>query len=422
MVLKRFSPDYFQGLPREVGVLAAIAFCVALGFGILIPAIPVFARSFDVSALEASAVVSVFALVRLISAPIAGAMVNRAGERTVLSSGLLIVSISSVAAGLSQNFGQLIVLRGIGGLGSSMFTVSAMALLLRVVDQDQRGRASSVYQSGFLFGGVAGPALGGLVVGISIRAPFFVYAGTLALASVVTLIFLANARLHDLEAKVAGPEVDRMEKLVEAARNPAYRAAVLVNLMTGFVTLGLRSSAIPLFVVEGMRRGPSLTGYGFLVAAALQAIFLLPAGRMTDTTGRRRSLKVGSWMLFIGMLLLTVTDFIVNGIGRDAVLAVVLFFIALAIQGVAGAYFASAPSAVIGDVIGGQRGGIVVAAYQMASDLGIVVGPLVAGLLIDYLDFDWAFAIAALLVVPVLIAVYRMPETLQKKSSAVVAA
>jgi MFS family permease len=192
-----------------------------------------------VSALEASAVVSVFALVRLISAPIAGAMVNRAGERTVLSSGLLIVSISSVAAGLSQNFGQLIVLRGIGGLGSSMFTVSAMALLLRVVDQDQRGRASSVYQSGFLIGGVAGPALGGLVVGISIRAPFFVYAGTLAIASVVTLIFLANARLHDLEAKVAGPEVDRMEKLVEAARNPAYRAAVLVNLMTGFVTLGL---------------------------------------------------------------------------------------------------------------------------------------------------------------------------------------
>ena len=303
-----------------------------------------------------------------------------------------------------------------------MFTVSAMALLLRVVDQDQRGRASSVYQSGFLFGGVAGPALGGLVVGISIRAPFFVYAGTLAIASVVALVFLANARLQELEAKVAGPEVDRMEKLVEAARNPAYRAAVLVNLMTGFVTLGLRSSAIPLFVVEGMRRGPSLTGYGFLVAAALQAIFLLPAGRMTDTAGRRRAMKVGSWMLLIGMLLLTVTDFIVNGIGHDAALAVVLFFIALAIQGVAGAYFASAPSAVIGDVIGGQRGGIVVAAYQMASDLGIVMGPLMAGLLIDYLDFDWAFAIAALLVVPVLIAVYRMPETLQKKSSAVVAA
>ena len=98
-------------------MLAAIAFCVALGFGILIPAIPVFARSFDVSALEASAVVSVFALVRFISSPVAGVLVNRAGERAVLASGLLIVAVSSVAAGLSQNFGELLVLRGIGGLG-----------------------------------------------------------------------------------------------------------------------------------------------------------------------------------------------------------------------------------------------------------------------------------------------------------------
>ena len=415
-MLKRFSPDYFRGLPREVLVLAAIAFCVALGFGILIPAIPVFARSFDVSALEASAVVSVFALVRFISSPVAGVLVNRAGERAVLASGLLIVAVSSVAAGLSQNFGELLVLRGIGGLGSSMFSVSAMALLLRVVDQDQRGRASSVYQSGFLIGGVTGPALGGLVVGISLRAPFFVYAACLSIASVVALVFLASARLHELEAKVAGPEIDKMEKLKEAMANPAYRAAVLVNLMSGFVTLGLRSSAIPLFVVEGMRRGPSLSGYGFLVAAVVQAIFLLPAGRMTDTTGRRRAMKVGSWALLVGMLMLTVTDFVVNGMGHDAALAVVLFFLALAIQGVAGAYFASAPSAVIGDVIGGQKGGIVVAAYQMASDLGIVIGPLVAGVLIDALDFDWAFAIAALLVVPVLIAVNRMPETLRTRA------
>lgn len=421
-MLPRFSLDYFRGLPREVGVLTAIAFCVALGFGILIPAIPVFARSFDVSALEASAVVSVFALVRFVSSPIAGVLVNRAGERTVLASGLLIVSISSVAAGLSQNFAELIVLRGIGGLGSSMFTVSAMALLLRVVDQDQRGRASSVYQSGFLIGGVTGPALGGLVIGISLRAPFFVYASTLAIASVVALVFLANARLHALERRVAGAEVNRRERLMEAARNPAYRAAVLVNLMTGFVTLGLRSSAIPLFVVEGMRRAPSLSGYAFLVGAVSQAALLLPAGRLTDTTGRRPALIIGSWALLAGMAMLTVTDMVVNGLGHDAGIAVVLLFLALAIQGVAGAFFASAPSAVIGDVIGGQRAGIVVAAYQMASDLGIVIGPLVAGLLIDYLDFDWAFAIAALLVVPVLIAVYLMPETLKRPSLASAAA
>jgi DHA1 family multidrug resistance protein-like MFS transporter len=113
------------GLPREVSVLAAIAFCVALGFGIVIPAIPLFARTFGVSALAASAVISVFAAMRLVSSPAAGWAVDRVGERVVMSTGLAIVGLSSLAAGLATDFMQLLVLRGVGGTGSAMFTISA---------------------------------------------------------------------------------------------------------------------------------------------------------------------------------------------------------------------------------------------------------------------------------------------------------
>ena len=88
-----------KGLPREVAVLSAVAFCVALGFGILLPALPVFARTFDVSALQASAVISVFALARFVTAPVAGTMVDRLGERMILGTGLFIVAGSSLAAG-----------------------------------------------------------------------------------------------------------------------------------------------------------------------------------------------------------------------------------------------------------------------------------------------------------------------------------
>lgn len=181
---------WFRGLPREVGVLAGIAFCVALGFGIVAPALPVFARTFGVSAFLAAAVISVFAFMRLITAPAAGGLVNRIGERVVLSAGLIIVAVSSLLAGFSQTYSQLLVLRGVGGIGSAMFTVSAMALLLRTAGPNQRGQASSAFQAGFLFGGITGPAVGGIVVGISIRMPFFVYAATLAVAAVVAIVFL----------------------------------------------------------------------------------------------------------------------------------------------------------------------------------------------------------------------------------------
>ncbi len=403
-----------HGLPKEVAVLSAIAFFVAIGFGILAPALPIFAKTFDVTALQASAVISVFALMRFIFAPIAGVLIDRLGERIVLTSGLLIVATSSAIAGFSQTYLQLVAFRGIGGIGSSMFTVSALALLLRVADSSQRGRAASAFQGGFLLGGVAGPAVGGIVVAISIRAPFFVYAAALFAAALVTLVFLTRAQLLDREEKVSHGQSDKLQELRSALRDKAYQAALGTNLITGFVSFGLRSSVVPLFVVEGLQRGASLAGFGFLAAAAVQAIVLLPAGRMADTQGRRKALLFGTIATAIGMVVLTLADAAVNGLGQAAMLGTILFLVSMAIQGFGAAFLGSAPSAVIGDVMGGKRGGIVVATFQMMSDVGAVLGPLAAGLLVDLFDFDWAFAFGALLALLPIFLVIRMPETLKR--------
>jgi DHA1 family multidrug resistance protein-like MFS transporter len=392
--------------------LATIAFFVALGFGILIPSLPIFASTFGVNAFQAGMVISVFALVRFATSPLAGSLVNRLGERTVLSSGLLIVALSSLAAGFSQSYVQLLLLRGAGGLGSSMFTVSAMALLLRVVTSQQRGRASSAFQGGFLFGGVAGPAVGGLVVAWSIRAPFFVYAVTLLFATAVSLIFLSRVRLHDREDMVSAGHASKREELRDALKDKAYQAALGSNLITGFVIFGLRSSIVPLFVVEGLQRGASLSGIGFLVAAGVQAIFLLPAGRMADTRGRRPALLFGTIASTIGMALLAFSDLATNILGTAGLAGVVLFVLAMAVQGFGGAFMGSAPAALVGDIMGGRKGGIVIATFQMMSDVGAIVGPLIAGLLVDALDFDWAFAAGALLALIPIFLVLRMRETL----------
>jgi MFS family permease len=405
------------GLPKEVAVLTAIAFCVALGFGILAPSLPIFARTFDVSALQVSAVISVFALMRFVSAPGAGALTDRFGERLIMSTGLAFVGLSSLAAGFSQNLVQLIVLRGVGGIGSSMFTVSAMALLLRVVDTEQRGRAAAAFQGGFLLGGVAGPAVGGIVVAWSIRAPFFVYAAALLLATIVAVVYLSSAHLREREHIVAHGNENRLSELRDALRNKAYQAALATNLTSGFVTFGLRSSVVPLFVVEGLARGASLSGFGFLAAAVVQAITLLPAGRMADTQGRRKALMLGSVATLIGMLLLTASDLAANTLGTAGFVGMILFLLSMAIQGYGAAFLGSAPSATVGDIMEGRRGGIVVATFQMMSDLGAVVGPLIAGLLVDAYDFDWAFAAGAALAVVPIILILRMPETLRRRST-----
>jgi MFS transporter, DHA1 family, multidrug resistance protein len=408
-----------RDLPDEVAVLAAIAFCVALGFGIVAPAIPLFARSFGVTAFLAGAVVSAFAAVRFIASPGAGWFVNRVGERRVLATGLVIVASSSVAAAFAQTYWQLLVMRALGGFGSTMFTVSALALLLRIVPAEQRGRAAGVYQGGFLFGGVAGPLVGGAVIGFSIRAPFLIYAVTLALATYVALRWLPTPQsLPGQTSEVQSGEADGSRTdphseepsqvspllLRTAMRSRAYWAALMSSLNGGFAIFGLRSALIPLFVVEGLRRGPGLIGVGLLVAAAVHAVLLLPAGRMSDTRGRRVPMIIGSAASVAGMLLLVLTP------------QLSWFFAAMVALGISAAFLGPAPAAVVGDVTHGRPGGAPVAAFQMASDFGAVIGPLIGGLLLDSAGFGPAFAFAAGLSAVALLFSIMMPETLRQQN------
>ncbi|MBV9382528.1 MAG: MFS transporter, partial [Streptosporangiaceae bacterium] len=106
----------FRGLPREAAILSAVSFTVALGYGIVAPAIPAFARQFGVSVAAAASVISAFALMRVLGALPAGRLVDRFGERAIMASGIAAVAVSSVLAGFSRSFGQLLVLRGVGGL------------------------------------------------------------------------------------------------------------------------------------------------------------------------------------------------------------------------------------------------------------------------------------------------------------------
>jgi MFS transporter, DHA1 family, multidrug resistance protein len=391
----------FRSLPPEVAVLTAVAFSVALGFGILAPAIPLFAKNFGVTNFAAGAVISVFALVRFASAPVAGRLVNRLGERVVLATGIGIVAVSSALAGLSGSYAQLLILRGVGGFGSALFTVSSFALLMRVAAPDQRGRSAGTYQTGFLLGAIAGPAFGGPLTAWSLRAPFFVYAATLLVAGGVAVVFLARTALHEHEVAAGTADV-APTSLGTALRSSAYRAAVANNFAVGWAIFGVRSSLIPLFVVEGLRLGPSWTGAGLVLSAVVQALVLIPAGRLVDTRGRRPFLQAGAAFSMAA------------GVAMALAGSAPLFMVGMALYGTGSALLGVSSAAVVGDVIGG-RGSTPVAAFQMASDAGAFIGPLVAGLLADAASFEVAFLATATVSGLAFATTLVMPETQQAK-------
>ena len=386
----------FRGLPREVAILTCVSFTVALGFGIVAPGIPGFARHFGVSTAAAVSVISAFALMRVAGALPSGRLVDRFGEYPVMSAGISIVAVSSILAGFSESFTQLIILRGVGGLGSAMFSVSAQTLLLGSVTSDQRGRASGLYSGGFLIGGISGPAIGGLVAAWSLRAPFFIYGGLLLVPAVI-----AAAALRDAPARASrktARTAPRFAELASALRSSAYRAATAANLADSFAAIGVRSAIVPLFVRDVLHRSAVWTGIGFVVVAVVNAATLLPAGRAADTAGRRPVILGGCLVSASGMVMLALLP------GLYGYLA------ALATFGLGSGLLDVGPAAVIGDIIG-DKGGTVVASFQMAGDVGTVTGPVAAGFLVDTVSYNAAFVMAA--VVLGLAAVFGLfaPET-----------
>jgi len=370
----------FRGLPREVPILTAVAFTVALGFGIVAPDIPAFARHFGVSTAAAAGVVSAFALMRIVGALPAGRLVDRLGEPVVMATGITIVAVSSILAGFSGSFTELIILRGAGGLGSAMYGVSAQTLLLVSVPSEQRGRASGLYAGGFLVGGISGPAVGGLIAAWSMRAPFIIYGVLLVIPAVIAISVLRDGSRR---RTAPPPSAARgFAEIARALRDRAYRAAAAANLADGFAAFGVRAAIVPLFVRDVLQRSAVWTGIGFGVVAVLNAATLLPGGRLADRLGRRPVIVAGCLVSAAGMLMLA----LVPGLGG--------YLAALAVFGLGSGLLDVGPAAMLGDILGGQ-GGTVVAAYQMAGDIGSVTGPVSAGYLVDAASYGAAFGLAA---------------------------
>jgi MFS family permease len=383
----------FKDLPREVSVLTSISFLVAVGFGLIIPAIPIFAKSFGVSNTLVGLIISSFAVMRFTSGLIAGKLVDHFGERLVLGFGLIMVSGFTLLAGLAQSYSQLLFFRSAGGLGSSMFSVSAGALLLRVVSDSQRGRSQSLYNGGFIAGGVAGPAFGGALLAISPRAPFFIYSALLIVAGTVSLIFLHEKRLGNSVSKVEGPALT----FREAIKIRPYLYSLFLAFLGSWIFFGMRSSILPLFVVSDLGATAAVVGLSFTLALIAQGTVMIRAGKYSDRNGRRPVIIAGFSITLFALIILILAK------------SVLVYLIGMTVLGF-GAGFAASAGAIVGDVIKGKSGKVY-AAWQMAGDAGMIVGPLLLGLIADLFSYREAILISTIIFSLAIVIAIRIPET-----------
>ncbi|WP_168583030.1 MFS transporter [Gephyromycinifex aptenodytis] len=365
-------------VPREIKVLIASAFVIALGYGLVAPVLPQYAQSFGVGVAAASVIVSVFALARLVFAPGGGALITRFGERPIYLTGLVIVALSTGAAAFANSYGQLLLFRGLGGVGSTMFTVSAMGLIVRLSPPGIRGRISSYYGSAFLIGNIAGPLVGSLLAGWGYRAPFLIYSVALMIAATVVAVFLSGASLRPKPGTIPLPPMTFREALSDSA----YRSALVSGFANGWANFGTRIAVLPLFAAATTGIGAGVAGAGLAVFAGGNALALQAGGRLVDSSGRKRVLMTG--------LLISAAATVTFGYAANLAMFFGLSFVA----GAGAGLLNPAQQACVADVVGSERnGGKVLAAFQMSQDVGTITGPILAGFIADRYGFGPAFAV-----------------------------
>jgi ACDE family multidrug resistance protein len=382
-------------LPREAWVLIGANVVAALGYGVVSPVLPVYARTFGVSMDAVTFAITLFSIMRLFFAPPSGLLVQRVGERPVYVAGLLIVAVSTGMSAFVQTYWELLVFRAIGGIGSTMFFISALGLMIRISPPDARGRVAGLFATSFLVGMVGGPLLGSVTSGFGLRAPFVVYGVAMLLTAAVVFYALRRSTLSAPAEKV------HTEVSMRAAfAHRAYRSALVSNFATGWSVFGVRMAVVPLFISDVMGRGPRMTGLVLAVFAIGNVIVVMPSGYLSDRIGRR-------WLLIGGLLACGVATI---GLGISGSLTV--FLVAAGVAGAASGVYTSPQQAAIADILGNSaRAGTPLAAFQMMADFGAIVGAMAVAKIAAHFSFAWGFTISGVIMLAAAVVWMFAPET-----------
>lgn len=369
-------------LPQEIWVLISASFIIALGYGLVAPILPLFAKEFDVSTSAASLIVSSFALMRLLFAPLTGHSVQKFGEKKVYLAGIIIVAISTGACAFTNSYLQLLTLRSLGGIGSIMFTVSAMGLIIRLSPEGKKGKVLSLYAGSFLLGSIFGPILGAVLSPLGFQILFKIYALALTISCLSVAILLRKSHLTSNEDLGSRPKL----LFKETIKLFPYRAALGSNFINGWVSFGVRVSIIPLFIGAVLDSGAKKVGIVMAVYALGNASVVIHAGKWSDQYGRKKLIILGFVLAGLCTMFLGLKE------------QLWWYLILSAISGIGAGLSTPSLQATVADIIGSKsRGGHVLASFQMASDLGAICGPLIIGFLADTYSYKIAFLLSGLL-------------------------
>jgi predicted MFS family arabinose efflux permease len=373
---------------------------VSLGYSVAVPVLPDLQDAFDISAAQVVLTTSIWGAARLVMDLPLGVIVERLHAGRVLVAGTIISAVGAFIAAAAPTFAVMLAGRAVSGVGAAAVSYVAIISLLDLSEPSRRGRSLGIYQAVLQAGSSLSPVAAGFASVIGGWPAAFAIAGFASLASALTLWVTGAGRHQSPSRRRRGEDeparVEHDEPAIQARVREVRPVLLSIDYATFamfFVTGGLVLTGIPLFGSD--RLGMDAAGIGLVlgIATALRFFIGLAGAELSDRVGRRVVLVSGMLLMIVPLLLFSLVESTFWFVVATWVLA-------------AGRFGNSMPIAMLSDYAPPSRLGRLVAANRFVADLGIVIGPIAVGVLIDAWGFGPPFLAAAALISTAVLALW----------------
>ena len=372
-----------------------------LGFGILIPILPAFAKTqLLVDETAIGLVVAVYSFVQFLFNPILGRLSDKYGRKPIIVISLFINAIGYVLFAFTTSYVLLLVSRIVAGIGGSSISV-AQAYIADVTTKEDRAKGMGIIGAAFGLGFLFGPLIGGFLASYGYMVTGFGSATFSILAFILTIVLLPESNLNRKAPSGAKRKLVDVDGLKNVFAKPERAILIFLffvltfsfaNIYGTFALLGLQ-----VYGFSDMQNG-FMFGIIGLTSAVVQGGLI---GRISKVVSKKNILKFGSFFIMVGLALI---PYGVTFLG----LAIICIILSIG-TGV----FQPTVLSLISEVTPEDEQGVTLGVNQSLSAFARVLGPLWGGFAFEFLGYAFPFLTGAAFTLFIFIAtVFYIPKKL----------
>jgi multidrug resistance protein len=340
-----------------------------VGFGIIIPVLPLYAEHFHATPVEIGWLTGIYSGMQIIFVPILGKLSDRFGRRPILIVSLAGTAIGFLIMGWATSLPLLFVARIIDGASGGNIS-TAQAYIADISTPENRSRSMGIIGAAFGLGFTFGPMIGGILSRISYGAPFY-FAAALAGVNVVLLYFILPESLA-AEHRAHPADRSRLNEIFQHGHGRLFGTIVATYFftITGFAIM---TTLFALFTEKHFGFDAHQTGYVFgfigIISVILQGGLI---GRLIKIFGETALARFGLLMLSIGLALL------------QAVPTVPMLLLVSGMIAIANGLSTPTLNGLASQMVDRGWQGRALGLMQSAGSMGRLIGPLLAGWLLTF--------------------------------------